>query len=75
MECSAGRATVSQRFRMDEVESVAVDHDGSLVILSRNVVSLQRFVPRLARDEGIRLLKVEPLDDSLESVFNYLVEA
>ena len=75
IECSDVRAMASSLVRMDEVESVAFDPDGSLVILSRNVVSLQRFVPRLARDEGIRLLKVEPLDDSLESVFNYLVEA
>ena len=27
----------------------------------------------LAQDNGVRLLRVDPLDDSLESVFGYLV--
>ncbi len=60
--------------QLDEVDSVAVDPDGSLVVLSRNVYALQRFVPQLAKTHEIRLLRVEPLDDSLESVFEYLVE-
>ncbi len=60
--------------RLDEVDSVSVEADGALVVLSRNVSALQRSVPRLAQELGIRLLRVEPLDDSLESVFSYLVE-
>ena len=32
-----------------------------------------RIVPSLARDLGIRLLEVAPTDESLESVFSYLV--
>jgi hypothetical protein len=35
---------------------------------------VQMELPRLAQQGGIRLLRVEPLDDSLESVFGYLVE-
>jgi hypothetical protein len=35
---------------------------------------LQLELPRLAQAEKIRLRRVEPLDDSLESVFGYLVE-
>ena len=31
--------------------------------------------PRLAREHGIRLLEVSPSDESLESVFSYLVAA
>ncbi len=60
--------------RLDEVDSVSIEDDGALVVLSRNVFALQRSVPRLAQELGIRLLRVEPLDDSLESVFSYLVE-
>ena len=60
--------------QLDEVDSVTVDPDGSLVVLSRNVYALQRSVPQLAKTHNIRLLRVEPLDDSLESVFEYLVE-
>ena len=58
---------------LDEVESVAIDGN-SLVVSSRNVAALQTSVPRLAQLQGIRLLRVEPLDDSLESVFGYVVE-
>ena len=35
---------------------------------------LQIELPRLAQASSIRLRRVEPLDDSLESVFDYLVE-
>ena len=68
------RAMAGALVQMEVVESVAVDPDGSLVVLSRNVSNLQQAVPRLAQEHGIRLLRVEPLDDSLESVFSYVVE-
>jgi ABC-2 type transport system ATP-binding protein len=32
-----------------------------------------RIVARVARDAGVRLFEVAPTDDSLESVFEYLV--
>ena len=32
-------------------------------------------LPRLAREHGVRLLEVTPTDESLESVFSYLVSA
>ena len=73
--CSDARAMAAALVRMDEVESVSIDPDGALVVLSRNVTALQRSVPRLAQQHDLRLLRVEPLDDSLESVFSYLVEA
>ena len=57
------------------VDAVNVDPDGALVVLSRNVRDLQIELPRLAQAAGIRLRRVEPLDDSLESVFGYLVES
>ena len=47
---------------------------GAVVVLSRNVGALQIELPRLAQHEAIGLRRVEPLDDSLESVFGYLVE-
>ena len=56
------------------VEAVHVDPDGAIVILSRNVRDLQIELPKLAKSAAIRLRRVEPLDDSLESVFGYLVE-
>ena len=60
---------------LDVVDSVSIERDeDALIVLSRNLAALQRAVPRLAQDRGIRLKRVEPLDDSLESVFGYLVE-
>ena len=68
------RAMGAALLRLDEVDSISVEADGAVIVLSRNVSALQRSVPRLAQELGIRLLRVEPLDDSLESVFSYLVE-
>jgi ABC-2 type transport system ATP-binding protein len=56
------------------VDAVHMDPDGAVVVLSRSVLDLQLELPRLAQAAGIRLRRVEPLDDSLESVFGYLVE-
>ena len=71
---SKPRSMAAALVEMEEVESVAVDDDGAIVVLSRNVAALQSSVPRLAKEMGIRLLRVEPLDESLESVFSYVVE-
>ncbi len=59
---------------IDAVTSVEVDADGRLHVRSREVSELQRALPRIARDNGVRVLRVEPLDDSLESVFEYLAQ-
>ena len=59
---------------LDSVDAVHVDPDGAVIILSRNVRDLQIELPRLAKLTAISLRRVEPLDDSLESVFGYLVE-
>ena len=59
---------------LPSVDAVNLDPDGAIVILSRNVQDLQLELPRLAQAASIRLRRVEPLDDSLESVFGYLVE-
>ena len=72
--CDDTRFMAGALMRMEEVESVTVDPDGSIIVLSRNVYSVQRAVPRLAQEHGIRLRQVEPLDESLESVFSYVVE-
>jgi ABC-2 type transport system ATP-binding protein len=73
--CDAPRNLASSLVRLDSVEAVNVDPDGAVVVLSRNVLDLQLELPRLAQSGGISLRKVEPLDDSLESVFGYLVES
>ena len=58
---------------LESVESVRLE-DGAIEVTTRNLADLQRSAPRLARDIGSRLYRIEPLDDSLESVFSYVVQ-
>ena len=74
MVASSPRSLAAALVQLDEVDSVSFDSDDALLVLSRNVAALQRSVPRLAKEQGIRLLRVEPMDESLESVFSYVVE-
>ena len=72
--CDAPRRLAADVVKLKSVDAVHVDPDGAVVVLSRNVLDLQIELPRLAQSSAIRLHRVEPLDDSLESVFGYLVE-
>jgi ABC-2 type transport system ATP-binding protein len=47
--------------------------DGRLTVRASEFSGFTRCVARVARDAGVRLLEVAPTDDSLESVFEYLV--
>ncbi len=71
---NAPRALAAAVVTLDSVDAVNVDPDGAIVVLSSNVRELQIDLPRLARSASISLRRVEPLDDSLESVFGYLVD-
>ena len=46
---------------------------GTLAVQAPDVGRFVHALPRLARDGGVRLLEVSPADESLESVFAYLV--
>jgi ABC-2 type transport system ATP-binding protein len=72
--CDSPRQLAAMAVALPSVDAVHMDPDGSVVVLSRNVLDLQIELPRLAQSSGISLRRVEPLDDSLESVFGYLVE-
>jgi ABC-2 type transport system ATP-binding protein len=73
--CDSPRKLASAVVKLDSVDAVHFDPDGAIVVLSRNVLDLQLELPKLAQSERIRLQRIEPLDDSLESVFGYLVES
>ena len=47
---------------------------GSLLVRSADFSAFSRAIAGVARDAGIRLYEVLPTDESLESVFSYLVE-
>jgi len=68
------RELASELVKLESVDAVNVDPDGALIVLSRNVRDVQMEVPRTAQAKNIRIRRVDPLDDSLESVFGYLVE-
>ena len=70
----APRELAAAVVRLPSVEAVTVDPDGAIIVLSNKVRDLQIELPRLAQAASISLRRVEPLDDSLESVFGYLVE-
>jgi ABC-2 type transport system ATP-binding protein len=67
------RELASRIVGMEAMDAVNVDSEGALTVLTRDLLRLQRELPQLAQAGNIRLLRVEPLDDSLESVFGYLV--
>ena len=68
------RAMASALIGLDAVDSVSIDDEASVTLLTSDIAELQRSLPRLAKERGIRLFRVEPLDESLDSVFGYLVE-
>jgi ABC-2 type transport system ATP-binding protein len=74
VDASDPRSLAAGLLAVEAVESVEIDAEGHLRVRSRNVASLQRSVPEVAQRLGVTLLRVEPLDDSLESVFEYLAQ-
>ena len=72
--CDSPRELAAAVVTLDSVDAVNIDPDGSIIVLSSNVRALQIELPARAEAASIRLRRVEPLDDSLESVFGYLVE-
>ncbi len=58
--------------------TAAIELDGAeraLRVQAVDFTGFTEFLPRIARDHGIRLFTVSPSDESLESVFSYLVTA
>jgi ABC-2 type transport system ATP-binding protein len=47
--------------------------DGHLTVRVAEFAGFTRSVARVARDSRVSLFEVRPTDDSLESVFDYLV--
>jgi ABC-2 type transport system ATP-binding protein len=48
--------------------------EGTLMLRAGDRGSFALALPRVARDAGVRLYEVRPTDESLESVFSYLVK-
>ena len=68
------RALAGGLIGSDAVTSVTMEDDGSILFLTNDLPSLQLQLAGVARDAGAVLQTVEPQDESLESVFTYIVE-
>ena len=49
--------------------------EGGIEVEASDFGRFSEVLPRLARDHGVRLHEVTPTDESLESVFSYLVSS
>ena len=49
--------------------------EGGIELEASDFGRFSEVLPRLAREHGVRLLEVTPTDESLESVFSYLVQS
>ena len=72
VRCADPRLLASSLVGLDAVGAVSVD-GGELVISTKRARDLAVALPRTARDLGVRITEVRPLDDSLESLFRELV--
>jgi ABC-2 type transport system ATP-binding protein len=67
------RALGSLLMQIDTVNGIRIDGQ-AIEVSTADAGALAMALPRTARDAGIRLREVLPADESLESVFRYLVE-
>ena len=58
---------------MPPTRAVGRERPGELHVQATDFAAFARVLPQVAHRHGIRLLEVSPSDESLESVFAYLV--
>jgi ABC-2 type transport system ATP-binding protein len=74
IRASDARALASLLIAAPEVQSVKFDAQQRVIVGTTNVRAFYRNVPKLAQGAGLRLYEIQPTDESLTSVFSYLVE-
>lgn len=74
VECSDPRALAAGLIESDGVVGLHVS-GGQLRIEASDAGAVALAMPQMAIDRGITITRLEPSDESLESVFRYLVEA
>jgi ABC-2 type transport system ATP-binding protein len=72
VDAEPSRALGAALLETDFVRSIGIDGD-TLTVETVDVRSLGTALPVLATRMGVRLTRVDPQDESLESVFRYLV--
>lgn len=71
---SDARGLAGLLFTQPMVSGVSIDRQGRLLVQTIDVREFLRMVPAAAKHGGIRLMEMQPTDDSLQSVFSYLVK-
>ena len=69
------RAMASVLLADPSVRGARLRSEGGIELEASDFGRFSEVLPRLAREHGVRLLEVTPTDESLESVFAYLVSA
>ena len=69
------RSLASALIREPSVVAVSLRRDGGLDVAVSDFGAFVHRLPQLARGRGVRILELVPTDESLESVFAYLVGA
>ncbi|MEU5918324.1 ABC transporter ATP-binding protein [Streptomyces sp. NPDC047141] len=73
---SDDRALAAALIADSSTAGIEVDHaEGGLRVQAVDFGRFTELLPQVAKERGIRLLTVSPSDESLESVFSYLVAA
>lgn len=75
LRSSDDRTLAAALMGLSEVTGVGLAPGGGVEARVQDFGAFAVALPRLARDRGITLLEVSPTDESLESVFSYLVSA
>jgi ABC-2 type transport system ATP-binding protein len=75
LRTSADRTMASALLAEPSVRGARLRAEGGIELEASDFGSFSRALPRLAREHGVRLHEVTPTDESLESVFSYLVSA
>jgi ABC-2 type transport system ATP-binding protein len=75
LRTSDDRAMASALLGDASVRGARLRSEGGIEVEASDFGRFSEVLPQLARDHSIRLLEVSPTDESLESVFAYLVSA
>jgi ABC-2 type transport system ATP-binding protein len=73
IRCSDPRRLAAALVAEPVTTSVRMTGDGRMIVETPDARGFGLLLPELARREGIRLYELQPVDESLASVFSYLV--
>jgi len=68
------RRLASMLVTQAEVRSVRIDRDDRLIAETNDVRAFYQMVPSAAQHANVHLYEMQPIDESLTSVFSYLTE-